>query len=219
MKKTIFLAALIASAVSLNVQIASAETEGYSSSPSRGRGWLRATRELIEVLEHWNDAQLQVPRQSSDGVAEMQSGNVELSKGSLIYVYSYLIVPTFRFRHYGVYLGGQVVLHFASPSGPEISFSSAVIHKTTLCSFLNGRELGIDNSITTKFTPEEIVDRGLMRLGEMDYSLLLRNCEHVAREIVTGRKISYQVLEAPQAIFEILIALGERVDEFVNLFD
>lgn len=100
------------------------------------------------------------------------------------------------YKHYGVYIGNDQVVHFAAKKENETDAKNAHIQKTTLAQFLKGDQGYIETeNINNAFSPQETVRRALSQvgLGKGQYNLVFRNCEHFARWCKTGIAQSQQV--------------------------
>jgi hypothetical protein len=97
------------------------------------------------------------------------------------------------YKHYGIYAGDNVVIHFAPLSGAEINAQNAVVHETTLQEFLKGGELKIDKQTKRKFSKNIVVSRARSLIGTKGYGMILNNCEHFARWCACGIVQSKQV--------------------------
>ena len=95
------------------------------------------------------------------------------------------------YRHYGVYISDNTVIHYASFGG---DFGRNVcIHATSLRKFLNG-SMGYEVCVFPNgFNGKETVKRALSRIGERRYSLFANNCEHFATWCKTGVSYSKQI--------------------------
>jgi hypothetical protein len=65
-----------------------------------------------------------------------RSGNPEY--GDVIFVYRYIAL----YRHFGIYIGNNKVIHFAAPNG-DFDTEKAYIHETTLSHFSEGSDIHI----------------------------------------------------------------------------
>ena len=103
------------------------------------------------------------------------------------------------YRHYGVYAGDGMVIHYASKDGdfgPDVRvretelerFSGEGKHRLALYT--------VNGTGTECFSPEETVARARSRLGEKRYSLVFNNCEHFAMWCKCGESKSVQVEKA-----------------------
>ena len=99
------------------------------------------------------------------------------------------------YRHYGVYVGGETVVHFSGGRGHEISLRRACIRKSTLEDFARGGEIQIETKCKEAFSREETVMRALNAVGSEKgkYALPWNNCEHFANWCRYGKKSSLQV--------------------------
>lgn len=117
------------------------------------------------------------------------------------------------YRHFGIYIGNQYVIHFAPESG-DIG-DTAVVHRTTLKLFADGDEVYVmdfpehyqSRSLLKTLvkmndyqlqTPRQTVERARSLLGQKGvkdkgYELLFNNCEHFAIWCKTNVAESKQV--------------------------
>jgi hypothetical protein len=116
------------------------------------------------------------------------------------------------YKHYGVYAGDGMVVHFAPLAGAEINAENAVIHETTLEGFLKGGVLVVDRASRAKFSRQEIVRRARGCIGSKDYCLVVHNCEHFARWCVTGVYKSRQVEQAQDIVVDGLSLVAGVID-------
>lgn len=127
------------------------------------------------------------------------------------------------YRHYGVDVGSDQVIHFRNYSGE--SKNSARIILTSKSEFAKGDT--IEKSYTTQYLydEDEIVDRAYSKLGSSfeGYDLINNNCEHFANWCASGKKTSLQVFfrnddqdvveKAIDRAFEPLIKFGKSIDK------
>lgn len=130
------------------------------------------------------------------------------------------------YKHFGIYVGRNKVIHFAAPNG-DFDAENAYVHETTLNHFSDGsevhvlpfseeyesgsvlRNLSIMNHINYKLqTPEETVMRaksmlGLRGLKDKGYNIVFNNCETFAIWCKTNVAESRQVNEL-LSIFSLL---------------
>lgn len=127
------------------------------------------------------------------------------------------------YEHYAVYIGNDDVIHYAAQDedfGETISIHKAPMKeflkdstsffvldfpdkygRPTKLSALGGAFIGISATLHKRiksmmyhlYSPEETVERAKSRLGETDYNLVFRNCEHFAIWCKTGISESHQV--------------------------
>lgn len=108
-----------------------------------------------------------------------------------------LILDRKIYKHYGVYVGNNTVIHYAA-EGSDFSGDIA-IRETTLdafasdCDFIIGQFTKTYIAHHAIFSAEETIARAFSRLGEQKYNLLTNNCEHFALWCKTGFSHSTQV--------------------------
>lgn len=108
--------------------------------------------------------------------------------------------------HHGIDCGDGTVIHY---SGTPFRLRDAVVERCTLEEFARGRDLEV-LTYETPLEPDTAIERAESCLGERNYHLLRRNCEHFACWCVTGREESTQVVKAAKAFVtgSIVIAAG-----------
>jgi hypothetical protein len=131
------------------------------------------------------------------------------------------------YEHYGIYIGNNNVIHFASKES-DVSLNNMII-ETDLTTFLRGETeffaidfdkfnqgmkkaeivdelaevfFGMDTSKVpgleyTLLSPEETIERAKSQIGKRDYDLSYNNCEHFAMWCKTGVKECNQFLTKP----------------------
>lgn len=91
----------------------------------------------------------------------------------------HLFVQRPGFTHHGLYMGGNLVLHYhmgrVKVSVPEEFTEGARIHKKP------------EEESPAAYSGEEIIKRGLSRYGENQYNMVFNNCEHFARWARNGQ--------------------------------
>ena len=99
------------------------------------------------------------------------------------------------YKHYGVYVGNNTVVHFSGRSDHELSGHKACIRKARLDDFSKGGEVQIETKCAESFSRKETVMRALNALGSEKgkYALPWNNCEHFATWCRYGKKRSVQV--------------------------
>jgi hypothetical protein len=119
------------------------------------------------------------------------------------------------YNHCGIYEGGGFVIHFAAPSGSEISQENAVIHRTTLKAFQDDCPLRVidfqEENFKTIYSPEETVRRARSRIGEKGYDFLTNNCDHFATWCKTGEHRSLQIDTAKNVVVALAEGVGEAI--------
>lgn len=114
------------------------------------------------------------------------------------------------YKHFGVYIGNDRVIHFATPNG-TFNPKDAVVHETSLEKFAAGDKVQIavfpeerpNANILINFmvsadryklqSPAETVRRAKSSLGKRGYNLVTNNCESFATWCKTNVRESWQV--------------------------
>lgn len=112
------------------------------------------------------------------------------------------------YEHYGIYIGGNRVIHFVSSIKEKIAGHPKVM-ETSIAKFKGDdilytispeyllsffQDYGLFEDGKHKFySPSETVRRAKSKLGTADYNLLWNNCEHFALWCKTGLATSSQI--------------------------
>ena len=116
-------------------------------------------------------------------------------KGDVIYAQRNL------YRHFGVYSGDGMVIHFADKkSGLGIK---ANVVETSLDVFSKGAKIHLCQFTATElnFSPRKTLKRARSRLGGKGFNIVTNNCEHFALWCKTGDSVSMQTQNAIERIF------------------
>lgn len=99
------------------------------------------------------------------------------------------------YKHYGIYVGNDTVVHFSGGEGFELSAKRACIRKTSLENFRKNDEIQIETRCCESYSRKETVMRALGAVGteKGKYALPWNNCEHFANWCRYGEKRSSQV--------------------------
>lgn len=99
------------------------------------------------------------------------------------------------YKHYGVYVGNDTVVHFSGGEGFELSAKRACIRKTSLENFRKNDEIQVETRCCESYSRKETVMRALGAVGteKGKYALPWNNCEHFANWCRYGEKRSSQV--------------------------
>ena len=109
-----------------------------------------------------------------------------MALGDQIYVMRPLVGVAGVYEHHGIDCGDGTVIHFHKGE------QGAEVKRTSREAFAQGSAI-YGQRVTTAFLPSLVVARAESRLGDRDYDLLTRNCEHFATWCKTGRWESAQV--------------------------
>lgn len=127
------------------------------------------------------------------------------------------------YKHYGVYVGNNTVVHFSGGYGHELSAHRACIRKTTLENFSKDGEVQIETKCAESYSRKDTVMRALNAVGSEKgkYALPWNNCEHFANWCRYGKKRSAQVeqfainLAGLSAIALGTVLIGKIIEEDV----
>src|SRR5688572_787139 len=130
---------------------------------------------------------------------------------------AHIVTPRRAYLHHGIYVGNGNVVHYA---GLAHRFRGGPVEVIPIDTFTQGYSFWMLSG-RARFTPEEVVQRAMSRLGEDRYHLLRNNCEHFCEWCLRAEHRSYQVdrlLAAPRCMLEaannlamnVLGAVGSR---------
>lgn len=106
----------------------------------------------------------------------------------------HIMVDRLIYQHHGVYVGNDLVIHYTQ-NGVKLS---------SLGEFSKGwRVYRCEHA--NMLPRDEIVRRAYERLGEDEYNVLTKNCEHFACYCCIGKRVSKQVLYHTSTILGTLI--------------
>jgi len=179
--------------------------------------------------------------------------SVCIQKGDIIYVVrspllpqdkkalsSYGLTDLVTYRHYGIAVNNNSVIHFVGTSG---FFSGDVsVRHTSMTEFAKEGDVEVDSYAMKEiiFTRDSIVDRARSKIGSSfgGYHLIKNNCEHFANWAATDKRLSRQELlvsnnpeqdiisnlidrKAAEVdkLFDPLIRAGDKVDKFFGWGD
>ena len=114
-----------------------------------------------------------------------------LKKGDIIFAVRLKIA----YLHYGVYVGNNKVIHFATEGSSSIKTASARIIQTSLEDFADNDDVYIEKEREGAKSDDDTVRCAKAHLGTgvNTYNLLTNNCEHFANMCKYGEKVSYQI--------------------------
>ena len=110
----------------------------------------------------------------------------------------HLITPRTAYAHHGLYVGRGQVLHYA---GLADDLTTGPVELTPVRRFANGHPIRVKPYRTRLYSRAESVGRGLGRLGEDRYHLVLNNCEHLVTWCITGIAMSAQVRQTVKSLW------------------
>jgi hypothetical protein len=102
----------------------------------------------------------------------------------------HLVTPRNGYTHHGLYVGSDLVIHYA---GLSDGFNKESIELTSLDSFCNGCGYIIKSHPFRIFDGEKSVERAYSKLGEDSYNIIFNNCEHFVTWCIYGIHSSSQV--------------------------
>lgn len=102
----------------------------------------------------------------------------------------HLVTPRVGYKHHGIYLGGNQVIHYSGFS--EFGKGGPIV-KVSLRDFAQGQKVQVKQHPYAKFDSEERIRRAKSRLGEESYNLVLNNCEHFVNWCIYDASESSQV--------------------------
>ncbi len=109
-----------------------------------------------------------------------------------------------HYSHHGIDCGDGTVIHYVGPRG-----ATRRVERTSYDVFADGDRVRV-RAYKQRLPVEEIVRNAESKLGELDYSLVRNNCEHLATWSSTGSSRSRQVrrwtIAAPGALASASVA-------------
>ena len=117
-----------------------------------------------------------------------------------------ILVDRGLYKHYGVYCGGDEVIHFAADGENELCASKAFVQQTTLKDFAQNGKIERERLNSQAFSPAETVNRARSCLGTKkgEYNLVFNNCEHFANWCKYGKHHSGQVSRVASEVYSIV---------------
>lgn len=94
--------------------------------------------------------------------------------------------------HWGIRTAHNRLIHYP---GKSKNYFSSYIDEVSIEEFVSGNEYKI-YGVKPKyevFTPEQVIERAISRLGEDDYNPMTNNCEHFVSWCVWGEEKSSQI--------------------------
>ena len=157
---------------------------------------------------------------NSNDTSARTGGRLVLTAGT------HVVTPRRAYLHHGIYLGNGQVVHYA---GLVYRLRPGPVEVISLDAFTQGHALRVVSERAARFTPSEVVQRAMSRLGEDRYHLFRNNCEHLCEWCLRAEHRSYQVdrlFAAPRRMLEaannlpiyVLGAVGRRRQSRETMF-
>ena len=129
---------------------------------------------------------------------------------------AHVVTPRRAYLHHGIYIGNGQVVHYAGLAG---RLKRGPVEVISLDAFTQGHALWVVSERAARFSPSEVVQRAMSRLGEDRYHLFRNNCEHFCEWCLRAEHRSYQVdrlLAAPRRMLEAANSLATYVPGVVG---
>ena len=111
----------------------------------------------------------------------------------------HLVSPRLGFEHHGLYLGNQLVMHYAGGVSTSGAGEPDGVERVSMATFTQGNIFRVESHPYRRFTHDEAITRAWLRLGEQRYHPAFNNCEHFVNWCFNGFKTSSQVNNAVYA--------------------
>jgi len=131
------------------------------------------------------------------------AADIRLRSGDEPPLASHLTSRRLLYTHHGIYAGHGRVIHYA---GFAYGLRRGPVEVVSLAKFAHGHAIRVRPD-TPCFSPREVLERALSRLGERRYRVLSNNCEHFCAWVLRGESHSDQVERlraAPHVVTEYL---------------
>jgi len=117
--------------------------------------------------------------------------NNKLKKGDIIFA----IRASGTYLHYGVYVGKNKVIHYATEDFDDDDMDHAKIIQTSLDYFAHGDDVYIEKEREGAKSDIDTVRcaKAYLGTGLNSYNLFTNNCEHFANMCKYGEKVSHQI--------------------------
>jgi hypothetical protein len=119
-----------------------------------------------------------------------------MQKGDHLFVHRSLLGPTAQYTHHGVYIGNDLVIHYAGYANGIRNRSNRKVERISLEAFAGGQVVQVFHHRSGRLPHEQAAERANHRLGEDRYNLVFNNCEHFANWCCLGEPSSPQVISA-----------------------
>jgi hypothetical protein len=148
---------------------------------------------------------------------ETDTGTILFAYPSILEKGDVIFARRIVYRHYGIYAGKNMVIHYAgkeNPVRPKIT-----VEETTLDEFSKGDPVYViqfPKKADFLYSPGKTLKRAKSCIGRTDYNLVSNNCEHFAYWCKTGRHESSQVKDVCERLFNKRFELDELKDEITG---
>ena len=122
---------------------------------------------------------------------------------------AHVLTPRPGYIHHGIYVGRGRVVHYR---GLSRSLSAGPVEEVPVAEFAQGRPVWVAARRENAASPEEVVRRARLRIGENRYRIFTNNCEHFCEWCLSGDPRSYQV----EAVVDSCRAWLERLTSLVR---
>jgi HRAS-like suppressor 3 len=116
--------------------------------------------------------------------------SASLAASSVMAVGAHVVTPRRAYIHHGIYIGNGLVVHYA---GFVDRLRRGPVEVISLAAFTQGYPLSIVSDRASRYSPSEVVQRAMSRVGEDRYHFLNNNCEHFCEWCLRAEHRSYQV--------------------------
>jgi hypothetical protein len=116
--------------------------------------------------------------------------SVSVDASAVIVAGAHVVTPRRAYIHHGIYVGNGLVVHYA---GFADRLRRGPVEVISVEAFSRGYPLAVVTGPTPRYSPSEVVQRAMSRLGEDRYHFLNNNCEHFCEWCLRAEHRSYQV--------------------------
>ena len=103
---------------------------------------------------------------------------------------AHVLTPRRGYIHHGIYVGRGRVVHYRGFSN---GLRRGPVEEVQMAKFAGGRPVWVRGKRASVASPEEVVRRARLRIGENRYRLFTNNCEHFCEWCLSGDPRSFQV--------------------------
>ena len=128
---------------------------------------------------------------------------------------AHVVTPRRAYLHHGIYVGNGQVVHYA---GLVDLLRRGPVEVTSLDAFTQGYALWVASERAARFTPSEVVQRAMSRLGEDRYHLFRNNCEHFCEWCLHAEVKSYQIDRWIRPPRYVVLAIGRLLSSLADRY-